>query len=290
VSSSDTDGVIARGPSLPSPDEWLRSRVDVIDELRAGKQSRVFDAVLDGQRIALKLTESLLADRSALASRLEAVASLGAGYPDVVQPIRIDGAFVQPIGDWLMTATTFIEGEQLDAGSADDARVLGRSLAGLHAAMHELRPREIPTIAALETSGLVGARSEWQLLHGDFGTQNVIVTPTMLRIFDFDDCGYGPIEYDVANSLYMEFFESDVTGHRDADETFRPAFLAGYAEGSERELDIDTVDAMIGIRITALGRWLADLDRAPIGIRTSSPEWLETLSSFVRRNDPTNRR
>lgn len=250
----------------------------------------MFDAVLDGQRAAIKLTESLLADRSALVARLEAVASLGAAYPNVVQPIEIEGALVQAFGGWLMAATPFIEGDQLDAGSADDAKVLGRFLAGLHAALGELQTCEIPTIAALETSGLVERRSGWQLLHGDFGTQNVIVTPTMLRVFDFDDCGYGPIEYDVANSLYMEFFDSDVTNRWDAYEAFRPAFLAGYAEGSERELDIDTIDEMIGVRIEALGRWLDDLDRAPIGIRTSSPEWLETLSSFVRRNDSANRR
>jgi hypothetical protein len=46
---------------------------------------------------------------------------------------------------------------------------------------------------------------------------------------------------------------------------------------------MSTIDEMIEIRIEALGRWLDDPSSAPIGIRTSSPEWLETLTSFVRR-------
>ena len=43
---------------------------------------------------------------------------------------------------------------------------------------------------------------------------------------------------------------------------------------------------MIALRIDALGRWLDDLSTAPIGIRTSSPEWLETLTTFVKSHRP----
>lgn len=279
-----------QSPLLPSLDEWRRWRVEVIDELHAGKQSRVFDAVLDGRRAAVKLTESRLADRSVLVSRLEAVASLGAGYPNVVPPIRIEGALVQPIGGWLMTATPFIEGDQLDSGSADDAKLLGGSLARLHDALSQLESFEIPPIAALESTGRSAEQSGWQLLHGDFGNQNVIVESGTLRIFDFDDCGYGPMEYDLANSLYMVLFDSDVTNCPDRYETFRPAFLAGYVDGSGRRVAELAIDEMIGIRIEALGRWLDDLSSAPIGIRTASPEWLETLSSFVLRRGPERRR
>ena len=268
---------------LPSPDEWLRWGVEVIDELHAGKQSRVFDVVLDGRRAAVKLTESRLADRSVLVSRLEAVASLGAGYPNVVPPIRIDGVLVQPIGGWLMTATPFIEGNRLDVSSADGAKRLGGSLARLHEALGRLESFQIPPIAALAATGRATERSGWQLLHGDFSDRNVIVESALLRIFDFDDCGYGPIEYDLANSLYMVLFDSDIENHPDRYKAFRPAFLAGYANGSDWRTDESTIDEMIEIRIEALGRWIDDPSSAPIGIRTSSPEWLETLTSFIRR-------
>lgn len=270
-------------PLLPSPDEWLRWRVEVVDELHVGKQSRVFDAVLGGARVAVKLTETRLADRAVLVSRLEAVESLGAGHPGVVPPTRIAGALVQPIGGWLMTATPFIEGERLEAGSADDAELLGGALAQLHNALKQLEPFEIPPIAALQSIGNDAQSPGTQLLHGDFSERNVIATPAMLRIFDFDDCGYGPIEYDVANSIYMVLFDSDVTNHPDRYQVFRPAFLAGYGNGPDRRLDELMVDDMIGIRIEALGRWLSDLSSAPIGIRTSTTEWLETLGTFVQR-------
>ena len=271
---------------LPSPDLWHRWRVDVHGELHAGKQSRVFDAALDGARVAVKLTDARLVDRPVVVARLAAVNALGARHSDVVPPIRIDGAMVQSIGGWLMTATAFVDGNQLDASAGDDAKLLGRSLARLHEAMRQLEPFEIPPVAALVATGQLAGRSGWQLLHGDFSTQNVIVTPTGLRVFDFDDCGYGPIEYDIANSLYMVLFDSDVMNHPDSYEAFRPAFLEGYSDGSGGVLDEAAIDEMIGIRIQALGRWLENLTTAPIGIRNSSPDWLATLASFVRRNVP----
>ena len=249
----------------------------------------MFDALFDGRRTAVKLTDSRFADRSVVASRQIAIESLANRHPNVVPPIRFDGALVQPIGSWLMTATPFIEGEQLDESAAGDAELLGRSLALLHEPLRQLDAFEIPPIAALVSTGRAAERSCWQLLHGDFSCQNVIVEPTMLRVFDFDDCGYGPIEYDIANSIYMVLFDSDVTNQPDLYETFRPALLEGYANGSGRRINEVAVDEMIGIRIEALGRWLDDLSGAPIGIRSSSLEWLETLAAFVRRHDPESR-
>ncbi len=274
-------------PELPTPDEWLSWRVSVIDEIHVGKQSHVFDAVLDGRSTAIKLTELCLADRATLTSRLEAVEALSAAHRNVVAPIRIEGDLVQRVGDWLMTATPFVEGGQLDTNVPAGAELLGRTLAHLHHGLAGLRQYEIPPVAALGTSGVDVTRSGWQLLHGDFSDRNVITTPKALRIFDFDDCGYGPIEYDVANSLYMVLFDSDVTRRPRRYEAFRPAFLAGYSDGSDREVTDAVVDEMIELRIDALGRWLDDLPSAPIGIRTSSPAWLDTLATFVRSHGQT---
>lgn len=268
-------------PSLPGRDEWLRWNVDVVAQLHTGKQSRVFDALLSEERSAIKLTESRLTDIAVLTSRMETVEILGASLPSVVAPTRIDGALVQPIGDWLMTATPFIAGERLDENTEGDAVRLGSALAHLHSAMRQLEMSEIPTIAALVSTAADVDRTGWQLLHGDFSSQNVIATPETLRIFDFDDCGYGPTQYDIANSLYMVLFDADVTKRPELYDAFRPAFLAGYEDGSNCRVADATIDEMIALRIDALGRWLDDLSTAPIGIRTSSPEWLETLTTFV---------
>lgn len=280
----DTDGVSPNSQSLPSRDEWLRWKIQIIDELPDGKQSRVVRALIDGSEAAVKLTSSHLADGNLLTSRMQAVERLGNVHREVVAPIRIGGALVQPIGEWFMTATAFITGHELDAGNPRDAKLLGQQLARLHDALAGLDPLEIPPIAALDTTERSQERSGWQLLHGDFSTKNVIATSTMLRVFDFDDCGYGPVEYDVANSLYMELFDSDVNDRPDSYQAFRPAFLDGYGNGSGRPVDMAAIDEMMTARIEALGRWLDDLSTAPIGIRTSSAAWLETLASFVQRN------
>ncbi len=284
ASLGDTGGVSPSSQNLPSPDEWLHWKIQIIDELPEGKQSRVLHALIDGTEAAVKLTSSRMADRDLLTARLRAVESLGAGHSEAVAPIRIHGALVQPIGGWFMTATPFITGHQLDASNPRDAKLLGQQLARLHEALAGLGPFEIPPIAALNTTGRTHKRAGWQLLHGDFSTSNVVATPTMLRVFDFDDCGYGPVEYDVANSLYMELFDSDVTDRPDHYQAFRPAFLNGYVERLSRPIDMAAVDEMMAIRIEALGHWLKDLSSAPIGIRTSPPEWLETLASFVQRH------
>lgn len=185
-----------------------------------------------------------------------------------------------------MTATPFIAGERLDENTAGDAERLGAALAHLHGAMRQLEKFEIPTVAALDSTVPDQDRTGWQLLHGDFSTQNVIAMPETLRIFDFDDCGYGPVEYDVAKSLYMVLFDADVTKRPERYKAFRPAFLFGYESGSRRRVADGRINEMIALRIEALGRWLNDLSNAPIGIQTSSSEWLETLASFVKSHRP----
>ncbi len=265
-------------------DQWSRWHIDVHAEVHAGKQSRVFDATLDGRRAAVKLTAATLTDVDVLTSRMLAVETLASFHRHVVAPIRIDGALVQPIGDWLVSATPFIDGEPLDHNIGDTER-LGSALAELHLAMRQLDRFEIPRIAALISSA-IDEDPDAQLLHGDFSTKNVITTSDGIRIFDFDDCGYGPIEYDVANSLYMVLFDADVTSQPERYKAFRPAFLDGYEAGSNRRVSGDAIDEMIAVRIDALGRWLDDLSTAPIGIRTSSPEWREVLKKFVKARRP----
>ena len=234
---------------------------------------------VNGRQAVVKLTDAQLADRGTLTSRMAMTESLAVITESVVAPIRINDSLVHAVGGWLLTATPFISGRHADIGLAADARLLGRTLGELHAALGGLEAWDLPPVAALLADD--ADRSRWQLVHGDFSDQNLIVASSGPRIFDFDDCGYGPVLYDVANSLYMVLFDAEVNANRDRYIAFRSPFLDGYAAAPGRSVDSGVVDALIGARIDALARWLDDLDSAPIGIRTSSPEWQEVLRAFV---------
>lgn len=265
---------------LPPLAQWDQLGIEIGAELHAGKQSRVFVATIDGRRVAIKLTDAQLADRTRLAERMRMVEAL-AGRTDVaVRPRRLDGELVQRIGAWLLTATPLVEGDQLDVDDADDARLMGRALADLHRSLAELPGFAVPPVAALDLPD-ADRPAQWQLLHGDFSDQNILSAPAGIRVFDFDDAGYGPVAYDVANSLYMVLFDADVTGRPERSDTFRTPFVEGYNERAATAVDDAAIDAMIAVRVRALRRWLDDLPNAPIGIRTSSPEWLGTLRAFV---------
>ena len=275
----DTRVVSRSSPSLPNPVELGRLGIVVNRELHAGKQSRVLRGTVDGRQVVVKLTDARLANHTTLASRMAMTESLAEMTKSVIAPIRIKDSLVHILGEWLLTATPFVSGEPADITVAADARLLGRTLGELHTALGRLQAWELPPVAALVEDH--GDRSRWQIVHGDFSDQNVVVTPRGLRVFDFDDCGYAPVLYDVANSLYMVLFDAEVNSNRDRYRAFRSPFLAGYADATGRSTDIGVIDALIGARIDALGRWLDDLDRAPIGIRTSSPEWRDILRAFV---------
>lgn len=269
-------------PPLPPRREWARFGLSDVVELQAGKQSRVFRSCFDGVDVAIKLTDKQLADPLLIEIRMAVIESIAAVAPDVVAPHRIDGALVQPIGDWLMTATPFLTGDTVDLNQPGTSELLGRTLARVHGAMALVPAQALPPVAALIDSAADVDRCDWQLLHGDFNEQNMIVTPDGLRVFDFDDCGYGPIEFDMANTLYMVLFDAEVHDRPERYDRFRPAFLNGYATESGKHLDVDVVDDLIETRVSALGRWLGDLTTAPIGIRNSSAAWHEVLRTFVR--------
>lgn len=277
-------------PPMPSADALARVGVSVDRELHGGRQSQVLLGTVDGVRAAVKFTDGRLADRVLLAERMAVAVAASDRTSLAVAPLTIDDGLVQPVGDWLITATPFVDGRTLDSTVALDARLLGRTMADLHAALATIRSPGLPTVAALDaTDPSLADRGTWQILHGDVSDRNVIVTPVGPRIFDFDECGHGPVEYDVANSIYMVLFDSIVGDRRDVAARFRGEFVGGY--GSARrdasagdltvDLDLGLVDALIDVRVDALDRWLRDPDSAPIGIRTSPESWRRTLAAFV---------
>ena len=269
-------------PPLPDRHEWARYGISDVVELDAGKQSRVVRTLLDGAELAIKLTDRRFADPAVLTTRMAVVETLATDVTEVVAPQRIGPALVEPIGEWLMTATPFVVGHPVDPVGQAGGQLMGGTLARLHVALASVGRRPLPSVATLGDTADDAERSDWQLLHGDFNEQNLIVTPDGLRIIDFDDSGYGPIEFDVANALYMVLFDADVNDRPERYEHFRPAFLDGYDTESAGRLDVEIIDELIDERISALGRWLDDLANAPIGVRTSSAAWQDTLRTFVR--------
>jgi Ser/Thr protein kinase RdoA (MazF antagonist) len=101
------------------------------------------------------------------------------------------------------------------------------------------------------------------------------------RVFDFDDCGYGPPAFDVANALLMVRFDDATSGRAAVCPTFEASFVAGYQAAADTPLDLEEVHDLVGLRVDALERWLDEPAQAPIGIRTASPEWHATLRAFV---------
>jgi len=254
----------------------------VSGELYDGEQSRVFDVRLGSIRLAAKLTDRRVADRTLLETRATVAEHVGATHIEVVGPTPIDGSLVQPIGAWLMSATPYVGGARPSAADPGEVAALGEALARLHTALSDVPEFDLPPVAALAGTDRAVDRTGWQLLHGDFSTKNVLSTSRGLRIIDFDDCGYGPAEYDVANSLYMELFDATVNDRPERYAAFRPAFLSGYRSLSTRNVADAAIDEMIDARVAALDRWLDDLATAPIGIRFASPDWHATLADFVR--------
>jgi Ser/Thr protein kinase RdoA (MazF antagonist) len=270
---------------VPTEKEWVDLGFHDALELGGGWQSRVFAVEGAAGSLAVKLTPAHLVNRRALEQKAALVDDLARLDASVVAPVPVCGSLVYPFGEWLATATDLIDGDRLEESNAAHSELLGASLAGLHRSMREVPAVDIPRVAALRSdAGHWGLSAESdQLLHGDFNTSNLILTSAGIRIFDFDDCGYGPIEFDVANSIYMAGFDSWAKeGSMATFRAFRSAFVAGYSRSSDRTLEDASIDSLIDTRVMALRRWAANPAAAPIGIRNSPVEWIETLERFVR--------
>jgi Ser/Thr protein kinase RdoA (MazF antagonist) len=251
-----------------------------------GHQSRVFELTLvDGQRLVAKVLDASVVAVDVVVARVEAVAELADLDARVCRPVRIDGRLVNAIDDdagrsALLLCSEFAEGVALDVGSTTDAELMGTTLAGVHRSLARVTTRGIPQVAALRAVRS-NADDEVQLLHGDFNTGNLRRSDSMVRVFDFEDCGYGPRSFEIANALYMVLFSSTIKNEVSRYRTFEDAFLSGYGCEDGHDVDRRTVDHFIDLRVSALERWLDDVPNAPVGIRTATPQWRQTLRSFV---------
>ena len=256
-------------------------------ELVGGHQSRVFLMTCAGaQPVIAKVLDGGAIDRPAVETLLQMIAQLAEIDPQVCRPIPIAGELVtgivadhQPAG--LLTCYEYAGGVPVDPAEPADAARMGRALGRLHQSLRLIPDTKLPVVAALRADepGVGGA---YQLLHGDFGGSNLRRVGGRIRIFDLDDCGYGPIEFEIANSLYMVLFDA-VTGECPATyRRFAGPFVAAYGGAAGADPDSKAVSHFIGRRISALGRWIDDPSSAPAGIRNASPQWREILRAFVR--------
>lgn len=265
-----------------------------VEELDGGHQSRVFRVIgRTGLVTVAKVLDASMVDRGELDVRLAVTDALADLHPRVCRPLLTDGRRVTELtsadgGQRYIVCYEFALGTEPDPARAVDAGSMGAALSELHGSMSQIPATLLPVVDALRSVAVVGAPElgAHQLLHGDFNASNLRQADGAMKIFDLDDCGYGPPAFDVANALYMVLFDSVTRGTAETYETFRRSFVAGYVSGSGPLLPETSLDHLLDLRVRALALWLDDLDRAPIGIRTASRAWQATLRSFVASYRP----
>ena len=267
--------------TLPSPEMWSSIGVTCGRELHGGYQSKVFAAERAGGAVVVKLTDSRLVDR-AFQQRLEVAAAAAAIDDLVVGPIATEDGLVTQLDDWLVVVYPMASGTPPDIRVEHDVRRLASTLARLHRVFDQLGPFDVPTVAALTGPTDATGLGRQQLLHGDYSHANVVFSRRAVRVFDFDDCGYGPIEFEVGNTMYMMLFDAAMSSKMQDSARFRDWFVSEYRATSGHDVPDELLDRSIGLRVEALGRWVEHPETAPIGIRTATPAWRESLRVFVR--------
>jgi len=275
--------------SLPLPDDKAWSSIGVVlgDELHGGHQSQMFTGAFGGEQVVVKLTDSRLVDQ-AYRRRVEMTSVLAEMDDSVVGPLTTDAGVVAELGQWLAVVYPFVVGRTPDIRDEADVRRMATAMANLHRTLQRLAPVDLPAVAALAAAEApidVAGFGRRQVLHGDFSSANLMFSERQARVFDFDDCGYGPIEFEVGNTLYMVLFDAAMSSEIERYERFRAWFVDEYRSASNQSVPDELLDTSIGLRVQALSRWLDRPETAPIGIRTATPAWRNSLRAFVRSQD-----
>ena len=267
----------------PSPGEWAAFGLTSVEEVGGGHQSRVFRACRGGGELAVKLTDGRLVDIEVFRRRVRLTSELTGINADVVGPVRSTSPPVQEIGPWLAVAYPWIEAVAPEPAQHADVTRMAEALARLHRSLRQLGPFDLPPVAALRVQpvGAAALSGRQQLLHGDFSALNVLLGEDNVAIFDFDDCGYGPVEFELGNTLFMELFDATMDDDIERYERFRGWFVDAYCAEAATSIDDGVLDHAIALRRSALRHWLDHPAQAPIGIRTSTPEWRRRLRSFA---------
>jgi Ser/Thr protein kinase RdoA (MazF antagonist) len=169
----------------------------------------VADGSFDGPRVILRMrpkdqhAETLLRWSSWAAAALK---NVGAAVSGPV-PSR-NGALVERVDGYLVTALEAVEGDVRDSGTLDEqsARTWGALLADLHTRGGSVaRPSSVPPFATARASQIPAhlprTSRVYGLLHGDPEIDNVVWTDTSAAFVDFDDVHYGWYIGDIAFAL-----------------------------------------------------------------------------------------
>jgi hypothetical protein len=184
----------------------------------------------------VKLSDSRLVDE-AYRRRVEMTSLLAEIDDSVVGPLTTNVGIVVELGTWLAVVYPFVVGETPDICEEADVRRMATTMAGLHRSLQQLDPIDLPTVAALAAAEPPTNAAEFgqrQLLHGDFSPANLLFSDRQVRVFDFDDCGYGPIEFEVGNTLYMVLFDAAMSSEMERYERFRAWFVDEYRSASSQ--------------------------------------------------------
>jgi len=270
--------------ALPAEHVWASAGLSLGPEIQGGRQSRVFIAVRAGEKVVVKLTDGRLVDEL-FQRRIEILDSLAQIDESVVGPLTFGANPVARFDEWAVVVYPFVAGDAPDLSIESEVRRIARALSSLHGSLDRLDIVDLPVVAALRnvdprTTG--DGFGPQQLLHGDFSDANTLLADGVVRVVDFDDCGYGPVEFEIGNTLYMVLFDASMASDMARYERFRAWFVDEYRSTSGHAISDAALDTAIRLRVNALDRWLDRPETAPIGIRAARPEWRESLRRFVR--------
>jgi Ser/Thr protein kinase RdoA (MazF antagonist) len=255
----------------------------VVGELKGGHQSRVVLVNRNAEQLVIKLTDARLVDLQEFETRIGLARELAAIDKHAVGPIAIGPSLINHLGRWLAVAYPHVTGLNPSPENRAEVEGLARNLAALHHSSRRLTSPHVFPLAALRASGpLAGALTgPPQLLHGDYSPANVLVDGDRTSIIDFDDCGYGPVEFELGNTLYMILFDATLNNDPRRYERFRQWFCDSYTAEAATVLSEVDLDRSIELRRSALRHWLDHPAKAPIGIRLAPPEWRRQLRTFA---------
>lgn len=265
--------------TAPSPSHWADLGLSPVRELHAGHQSKVFVASGPAGRVVVKFIEASDND-GLIRTRVELTRRLTELNPAVVGPIDMGFGLVAEIDPWQVICYPFVAGTEPNPSDQDEVEAMAVTLAALHRSLATLTEFDLPPVRALQAAP-EHALHHGQIIHGDYASANLIVTPDGIRVIDFADCGRGTVELEIGNSLYMVLFDAWHNNNSEIYHRFRSGFIDSYQMVASHELDHTAVDDAIEMRTEALRGWLADPNQAPAGIRAASPEWRERLEVFV---------
>ena len=256
----------------------------VVRALNGGHQSRVVLVQRGAEQLVIKLTDARLVDLQEFETRIGLVRDLAAIDEHAVGPIEIGPSLINHLGGWLAVAYPHVPGPSPDSEDRAEVKGLARSLAALHHSLRRLTTtRPLPLVAALRAGGPLAdaLTGPVQLLHGDYSPANVLLNGDHARVIDFDDCGYGPVEFELGNTLYMVLFDATLNNDPRSYGRFRQWFCDSYTAEAATGLSEVDLDRSIELRRRALRHWLDHPAEAPIGVRSASPEWRRQLRTFA---------